>query len=71
LTGFTKFLLLSSNAFLARILASEKAETFRPSKLGVSFFTGIIGVTGISVGAGTVLGNSTDATGSLLSITVV
>ncbi|GIZ08264.1 hypothetical protein FUMI01_09910 [Flavobacterium sp. UMI-01] len=37
-TGFTKFLLFSSSAFFARILANEKAETLGPSKLGVSFF---------------------------------
>ncbi|NRT14894.1 hypothetical protein HNP99_001238 [Flavobacterium sp. 28A] len=52
--GFTKFLLLSSNAFLARILANENAETLGPSCNGVSFLTTAGGVlfTGVTVTVG-------------------
>ncbi|MBE0393211.1 hypothetical protein [Flavobacterium sp. PL002] len=51
--GFTKFLLLSSNAFLARILANENAETLGPSCNGVSFLTTGGGVfTGVTVAVG-------------------
>ncbi|NRS87658.1 hypothetical protein HNQ02_000565 [Flavobacterium sp. 7E] len=56
--GFTKFLLLSSNAFLARILANENAETLGPSCNGVSFLTtaGVVftGVT-VALGVGTLV----------------
>ncbi|WP_366182609.1 hypothetical protein [Flavobacterium ovatum] len=68
MTGFTKFLLFSTNAFLARILVNEKAETLGPSKFGVSFFTGTIGVSCISEGAGTVLGVSTVAVVSFTDV---
>ncbi|WP_418262604.1 hypothetical protein [Flavobacterium faecale] len=35
------------------MLANEKAETLGPSKLGVSFFTGISAAVGVDAGAGT------------------
>ena len=59
MVGLTTGFVVSNNAFLAQILASEKAETFPLSKLGVSFFTitsgaasgitGCVGATGLAV----------------------
>lgn len=49
-------LLLSSNAFLARILANENAETFGPSDCGMFIFAAGVG-NGIDVTAAVVSGS--------------
>ncbi|NRT10515.1 hypothetical protein [Flavobacterium sp. 14A] len=48
--GFTKFLLLSSSAFLALILPNENAETFGPLNASSFLITGGGGA-GVAVGA--------------------
>ena len=57
-------LLLSSNAFLARILANENAETFGPSDCGMFIFAAGVGIDGIAV----VVFSSFNGTGSITGI---
>jgi hypothetical protein len=63
---FTKFFLLSSNAFLARILDSDNAETFGSFDDGISIFLTGSEITGAIIAAsGSFLG--TDASSGALS----
>ena len=57
-------LLLSSNAFFARMLDNENAETFGPSDCGMFIFAAGVGIDGIAV----VIFSSFDGTDSTTCI---